>query len=68
MKTYSSDDINRDRLTHLIAEDLYKKGDKIVFDAKSGRMLGTLGYDLFNPAPDEEEPPQPEDPNQLKLF
>lgn len=62
----------RGKLKNLIAKDLFREDFKQVFDAKTGKHLGTVHQAAeFNfDAKIEETPPEviPENPAQTKLF
>jgi hypothetical protein len=63
-------DINKSKLTHLLADDLFTDDIKQVFCAKTGKWIGTLTNRHYNLIPDEEPTQEPEKPdlNQLSLF
>jgi hypothetical protein len=62
--------INRNKLTHLLADDLFTDEIKQVFCAKTGKWVGTLQNKQYNLVPDEIENQEPEkaNPNQISLF
>lgn len=69
---FQTNDINRNKLTHLIADDLFTEGMQQVFCAKTGKFKGYLYNDQEYLLPDEDETEQENLPlkneNQLSLF
>lgn len=67
-------DINRKGyLQHMVAKDMFIEQAKQVFNAKTGKWIGTItpGDELnFEPEIEPEDPQEPEtkNPDQLSLF
>jgi hypothetical protein len=63
--------MNDKELTHLVAPDLFLEDTRQIFDAKSGKWLGTIknGEELIKqPVEEERKPDDKRNPNQLLLF
>lgn len=67
--------INKDgKLKHMLADDLFAKEIKQVFNAKTGAYIGYIidGEQIITEPPTEEpipdEPTPPPNPDQLSLF
>jgi hypothetical protein len=62
--------INKDKLSHLLAEDLFTNDLKQVFSAKSGKWIGTIreGPQITEQEEQEIKEVEKENINQLKLF
>lgn len=69
-----ANDINKTgKLQHMVAEDMFIDKAKQVFNAKTGKWIGTItpGNELnFEPEIEPEDPQEPEtkNPDQLSLF
>ncbi len=67
-----NNDINRKGyLQHMVAKDMFIEQAKQVFNAKTGKWIGTItpGNELnFEPEIEQEQEPEIKNPNQLQLF
>lgn len=70
---FNLSDLNKNKLTHLLADDMFAGELKQVFNAKTGKHIGYIyeGKEIITdeePEPEFLQPDEKPNPSQLSLF